>query len=1181
MEHETKAKPESVQNSGSPMSRGFSGSRGRAHSTAAMSTYTPYPMHEHIKNLPQVNYEKILENLTSKYSFDFYDRHCSLLNRVAKRTKNGVPLKDVDSFAKIIEICGMRVKTSSKCYIPPLKELIYNCSLPFIESTGHLQSKCTSNIGNLMSTIGSCMHILTDVINNAKQREAEVYELLIVCSQTLGRFIQGMTYVRAKPEDSVEDYTDSFKDSKRSEETHSPNTSISARRKDITSSRGTSSNQMTSKVFQKYVVKLQVTEAQKMFNGQIAADFNIVKLVVVSIMAIKFTATTKECIWSLLTTLNHFSETEQNCWVLTGEMMSELIVKFSYRKEDSADQSLSGDNELKFSDKIFTIIIDILWNMLEFDRYFRKNATTKKPYVDPGDAKSKISYEVKHPVKYIPPSERQILKSKEQIELEEGRDGILDNIVSLPVMVALKNTFIYLHSECKNHFQKALRNEILIVTTILVQRDIQEQNLMVESKFLHAIILYCIHLEMGIKHGIVKKIVKVDDPLDFELKLLMLNIISILAAGDSYAKYTLHSVDCNEKIVHQTAMNVLVQEDFLHFLLLYIDGNTSARINIGQQMWSSHELFQLKLKVLQVMEKILPKTASEYKGNQGNTRLLDFLEDCIYGEDIIDKIPLMEQCLKVILSVVSEKDERIIEDFGDEGAIGLLLQYLISHRLGQWTQCEQLCEGQDQLACDCLSNDSNCSFYKDRTEVNMRSVTLNIIGKLCRNDNGNKEIFGRDNGVEAIIPYLKFDPILFNNQCLHTVLILSAVECVWNTVVGNDINQENFCLKGGLYALADLLDKMPASMFDCKSAVMGVLLDLLEFEPALEFLKKWSSEKDVDRKIGNLLTDLWESENQRLGFKYDGDGCITDLSNPLVGTKQIFLPIDHKEDLRAIEKNFDECININPGINSSVTYHTVPAQYPSRAVLEVSENMRAKIYSIFTKIGFEGHSLTLKQNLSLTVIEQYLDFKLGETWHEISSELTEEMIVPVEWDMECIREAKQANHRKAITVSRKQAAIKEQDIQGELVKEQECFDLIKKHHLMEEKAQESFDQYLKRTSDIQGLREYRERKVSLIQSSRVPISMPGFEYEPVDQYTTFNTEDGVPVLEHNHVDDMTAINLFTYRGGKISLDHRFMKLDSKVRRIVPSVSSGRSSRLTTVSEIEKASSRESVRADEA
>lgn len=58
----------------------------------------------------------------------------------------------------------------------------------------------------------------------------------------------------------------------------------------------------------------------------------------------------------------------------------------------------------------------------------------------------------------------------------------------------------------------------------------------------------------------------------------------------------------------------------------------------------------------------------------------------------------------------------------------------------------------------------------------------------------------------------------------------------------------------------------------------------------------------------------------------------------------------------------------------------LPANCPSQAIVDVSENMRAKIYALFCKIGFiELPGLTTEDHVTLTIIEHYLDFKVGTT----------------------------------------------------------------------------------------------------------------------------------------------------------------------------------------------------------
>jgi hypothetical protein len=61
---------------------------------------------------------------------------------------------------------------------------------------------------------------------------------------------------------------------------------------------------------------------------------------------------------------------------------------------------------------------------------------------------------------------------------------------------------------------------------------------------------------------------------------------------------------------------------------------------------------------------------------------------------------------------------------------------------------------------------------------------------------------------------------------------------------------------------------------------------------------------------------------------------------------------------------------------------------PSRSVLDLIDNMRSKIYGFFCKLGFsELAGLYEGDFVTLCIIENFLDFKLGEIWQEIMTEL--------------------------------------------------------------------------------------------------------------------------------------------------------------------------------------------------
>ncbi len=74
---------------------------------------------------------------------------------------------------------------------------------------------------------------------------------------------------------------------------------------------------------------------------------------------------------------------------------------------------------------------------------------------------------------------------------------------------------------------------------------------------------------------------------------------------------------------------------------------------------------------------------------------------------------------------------------------------------------------------------------------------------------------------------------------------------------------------------------------------------------------------------------------------------------------------------------------------------------PSRAVLDLIDNMRSKIYGFFCKFGFsELPGLHDEDFVTLCIIENFLDFKMGEIWQEMMTELDMEGVKLIATDSE-------------------------------------------------------------------------------------------------------------------------------------------------------------------------------------
>ncbi len=102
--------------------------------------------------------------------------------------------------------------------------------------------------------------------------------------------------------------------------------------------------------------------------------------------------------------------------------------------------------------------------------------------------------------------------------------------------------------------------------------------------------------------------------------------------------------------------------------------------------------------------------------------------------------------------------------------------------------------------------------------------------------------------------------------------------------------------------------------------------------------------------------------------------------------------------------------------------------------------MRAKIYGIFCKLGFNDLSgITNEDQLTLCIIENYLDFKLGEVFKEINKELQIEGLEPIPPDQEALDTILRAADDRVLNVNMNQKYLHNTFKQQELMQEKEFY----------------------------------------------------------------------------------------------------------------------------------------------
>ncbi|XP_039977015.1 cilia- and flagella-associated protein 69-like [Xiphias gladius] len=463
----------------------------------------------------------------------------------------------------------------------------------------------------------------------------------------------------------------------------------------------------------------------------------------------------------------------------------------------------------------------------------------------------------------------------------------------------------------------------------------------------------------------------------------------------------------------------------------------SSERQSGLRHWSAVQQEELQLQALATLATIAPLMVDEYKSCQGNACLLLLLDWCV-GQDAYfgqgnsfhgtggrgSKKAQMRHSIRVLRSVTSLGEESVNQDLCDQGAI--------NHLLGILMQMEMSPEEEDVVT------------------LEIKSDMQLILSVLCETDMHRKELFGSE-GVEMAVHFLRKGSDKFYSGLGHNKLILSTVDCVWSCIVGCYTTEDYFLAKEGVFLLLDLLVSSPRCVH---GVVLATLVELCDNLNTLSHILSWRD--DGGQTAPRLLLQLWRQEEEDLGVSRNQHGGITDPQRPILSHYQ-----------------------------QESNQLSFPANKPSAAVLEISENLRAKIYSIFCKLGFQDlPGLSTIDYVTLSIIRRYLDFKVGEVWNEISRELILDGVRPVSPDEESLSTICKIAEDTARKVAAEQNSILEQQEKENISEEELMYAKIKSHWKQQELAAKSWDSYVSRTSNYEILKEVKAQREKYIESSR-------------------------------------------------------------------------------------------------
>ncbi|XP_041367843.1 cilia- and flagella-associated protein 69-like [Gigantopelta aegis] len=480
---------------------------------------------------------------------------------------------------------------------------------------------------------------------------------------------------------------------------------------------------------------------------------------------------------------------------------------------------------------------------------------------------------------------------------------------------------------------------------------------------------------------------------------------------------------------------ILSEGHLLLALFSYVRANDETP---GVREWTHAQFEEIQLHAMSCLCTLCPLMMEDYMTCQGSTRLLLLLEWCVGPDDFKghgnsfhgsggrgSKKAQMRHCLRLMRRIVSTDDSVALQDLADQGAINQLIGILTT------------AFGEKRM--------------DDGVDIEMQSDILFILSSLCDGDMHRKELFGNQ-GVDIVVQYLQMDTKLLNSGLGHHRLLLAAIDCAWCAIVGCYMTEDYFLEREGVFLLIDLLEVCPKNMHNL---IVGCLLDLCENTKTVNHVLTWQG-KD-NSTAAHLFCEIWRNEEREIGARRDELGSIIDARHPLMGRMQ--------EELGVI---------------------SLPAKYKSQAIVDVLENMRAKIYSIFCKIGFaELPGLDVADHVTLTMIEKYLDFKIGEVWTETINELEMEHIRPVSPDLEALEAISRAVEERAQIVGGTQIELLEAQRNQDILDEQEFYAEIRENHRQKEKALIDFTDFVTRTSNFIILKAAKNRQEIAIDASRI------------------------------------------------------------------------------------------------
>uniref|UniRef100_A0A8C9P9E8 Cilia and flagella associated protein 69 n=1 Tax=Spermophilus dauricus TaxID=99837 RepID=A0A8C9P9E8_SPEDA len=243
---------------------------------------------------------------------------------------------------------------------------------------------------------------------------------------------------------------------------------------------------------------------------------------------------------------------------------------------------------------------------------------------------------------------------------KSSKEEIIQQLSNLECLLTLKEVFKNLFTRGFSHYDRQLRNDILVITTIIAQNPGAP---MIECGFTRDLILFATFNEVKSQNPLVKGLRLSNSCEDFELKKLLFNIIVIL---------------CKDL----PTVQLLIDGKVVLALFTYIKKPEKHKII----EWSAAQHEELQLHAIATLSSVAPLLIEEYMSCQGNARVLAFLEWCDSEDPFVsqgnsfhgaggrgNKFAQMRYSLRLLRAMVYLEDETVNTDLCEKGTIQQLI----------------------------------------------------------------------------------------------------------------------------------------------------------------------------------------------------------------------------------------------------------------------------------------------------------------------------------------------------------------------------------------------------------------------------------------------------------------------------------------------------------------------------